>query len=375
MLASLDSPAPREITTADGHAAFAPPDTLLFVRGQALIAQHFDPATLSLAGEPIVLSDPVSASAFRESRFSVSTTGMLASWQPPARSPARLAWVDRRGAVSALPIPPGRYANPSLSPDGKQVALSLIDETGEHIWTYDIERRTMSKRTFDGTQDTDPIWTHDSASLIFRRFYQRPPFIMRVPADGTGQAEPFVPNDRPGTMFPTSWSGAASLLAFENGNNIFVRDASGAVRPVLTGGANERLAQFSPAGRWLAYQSDATGRAEIWVERYPPDGSKWQVSTGGGLSPVWSPAGRELFFRNADQMMAVPIDAGPMFKAGTPRVLFKLAMMMSRYAVSPDGQRFLVLTPEDSDVTAASSPIQVIMNWREDLKRSASDRQ
>ena len=130
---------------------------------------------------------------------------------------------------------------------------------------------------------------------------------------------------------------------------------------------------FSPDGRWLAYVSDESGRYEVYVQPYPGPGGKWQISTGGGKEPLWARDGRELFYRNGEQMMAVEITTEPTFSAGTPRLLFEGTYLsgtvfLAYYDVSPDGQRFLMVQASEQQ---ASDPTQinVVLNWFEELKQ------
>jgi dipeptidyl aminopeptidase/acylaminoacyl peptidase len=143
-------------------------------------------------------------------------------------------------------------------------------------------------------------------------------------------------------------------------------------QPFLRTQFDEAVPRFSPDGRWLAYISDESGRFEIYVQPYPGPGRKWQISTEGGTEPVWNPNGRELFYRSGDKMMAVDIATQPGFAAGTPRKLFEGRYELppfptTNYDVSPDGQRFLLLKPIEQE--AASTQINVVLNWFEELKR------
>jgi serine/threonine protein kinase len=367
-IGTLDSLESSELTPADGSAQFAPPDLLLFVRGGRLVAQPFDPARLAMIGDAMTLNEDVAATQFRLSRFSVSGTGTLVYSNPAFRADTLLAWADRKGTLTRLDgSPVGRYLQAILSHDGRTVALVAGENTGSNLVIFDTAAKTMSKRTFEGVND-GPLWAPDDTFLVFRKFFQAPPFIVRMRAEG-GQTETMVPNDKPGLMFPTSLSADGRLLAFTNVGDVFVRDETGVVRPVLNTAANEAEAQFAPDGRLLAYMSDEIGRPEVFVQRYPPDGSKWQLSTSGGTSPVWARNGRELFFRNGNDMVSVPVELSPTFKHGAPITLFSRPLAVSRFSVSADGQRFLVVARDDTAPPPPPAPITVVVNWREQLKR------
>ena len=184
-----------------------------------------------------------------------------------------------------------------------------------------------------------------------------------------------------------SWSSDGQLLAFLEINSTGQREiwvlrmvdrsvGSGQVRnaqPFLRTQFDETEPRFSPDGRWLAYTSNESGRFEIYVQPYPGPGGKWQVSTEGGLDPVWNPNGRELFFRSGDDMMAVDVATQPGFAAGKPRKLFegkyeRAPIPVANYDVSGDGQRFLMLKPSEQ-AQAATTQINVVLNWFEELKR------
>jgi Tol biopolymer transport system component len=206
-------------------------------------------------------------------------------------------------------------------------------------------------------------------------------------ADGSGETEEFLrsenkfPQLRGGSQAqqPTSWSPDGRILAFEalnadTGWDIGYVTVEGDRTPThfLVTPFDERSPMVSPGGRWVAYISDESGRDEIYVQPFPGGGEKWLISTAGGIEPMWSPDGRELFYRNPNQMMSVVVETEPGFKAGTPRVVFDgqysldTAAGHPRYGVSPDGQHFLMLKREEGDQPAH---INVVLNWFEELKR------
>jgi eukaryotic-like serine/threonine-protein kinase len=176
-----------------------------------------------------------------------------------------------------------------------------------------------------------------------------------------------------------SWSPDGQLLAFMENNpttgyDIWVlRLSDRKAQPFLRTPFNESVPRFSPDGRWLTYVSNESGRYEIYVQPYPGPGGKWQISTEGGTEPTWNSNGRELFYRSGDKMMAVDIATQPSFAAGKPRVLFEGRYVPTpatspNYDVSPDGQRFLMLKPNEQEASAPTQ-INVVLNWFEELKR------
>ena len=344
---------------------------LLFKRGSTLMRQTFDPARLDSMGNPVPVLENIS-------EFSVSPTGVLVYTPAPAAVVRRLVWVDRHGATTPLPMTPGDYGEPSLSPDGRQIVLVRRDASGAHIYVYDIERAALQKRTFEG-ENWFPIWTPDGRYLTFTRGPQSVGPIVRLLADGSGQVEPLVTDEqRGGQKVATSWSSNGRLLAFQNNQDVIVRDADGVLHPTVATAAYEREGRFAPGGRWLAYRSGVTGRDEVYVESYPPGGGKWQISADGGAQPMWSKSGRELFYKSGNRLMVVAVETGETFRAGPPLLLFEMAQPErdhgdpARYGVTPDGQRFLVVTTGQGEASVGATEIVVVQNWFDELKRLVS---
>ena len=168
---------------------------------------------------------------------------------------------------------------------------------------------------------------------------------------------------------PLSWSSDGQTLAFGNGQDVWLLPLGGEPIPVLTMAAREIGAASSPNGRWLAYVSDESGRDEIYVQPYPEAGRRWTISTSGGRAPLWSQQGDELYYRHENRVMVVPVETDPTFSNGVPRMLFEGSYLrsdrfgMPYYDVSPDGQRFLMLT------SPSKAGLHVVLNWFEELER------
>jgi Tol biopolymer transport system component len=252
-----------------------------------------------------------------------------------------------------------------------------IEEQEAQIWLYDLSRETLTRLTFEGNVNVNPVWTRDGKRITFTSNKEGPQNLFWQLADGSGGLERLTTSEYVNT--PSSWSPDGQLLAFwevnaATGWDIWVlRPSDRKAQPFLRTPFNESVPRFSPDGRWLAYISNESGRYEIYVQPYPGPGGKWQISTEGGTEPAWNPNGKELFYRSGDKMMAVDIATQPGFSAGKPRVLFEgryepTPATFPNYDVSPDGQRFLMLKPAEAS-EAAPTQINVVLNWFEELKR------
>jgi Tol biopolymer transport system component len=232
----------------------------------------------------------------------------------------------------------------------------------------------MSRLTFDGTANVDPIWTRDGKRIVFKGKGNR---LFWLPADGGGSAEQLTSDQRSSNDLPGNWSPDGQGLLFLESlpiRDLFVfslKDRK--AQPFDTGEVGASSPCFSPDGRWIAYTSNESGRTEVYVRPYPGPGGKWQVSTDGGTEPVWNPKGRELFYRSGQKMMGVDYTGQPEFSAGKPRMLFEGPYVpsprsLADYDVSSDGQRFLML----KNAEQKPGEISVVLNWTAELKQKAS---
>jgi Tol biopolymer transport system component len=265
-----------------------------------------------------------------------------------------------------------------LSPDGRRIAVS-IGPSGEKsdIWVYDLARGALSKLTFQG-DNNDPVWTPDGKRVTFRNVHEGKYTLAWVPADGSGFPETLAALDFAGS--PESWSPDGKLLLYSmNRQGTMIRDlhllpgpgaeAGGRKpRPFLQTPYSEFGGEFSPDGRWIAYVSSESQRAEVFVRPAGAGGAKWQVSTDGGQAPRWARDGHELFYRNGERLMAVALEPGSTFRAGAPRLLFQ-HRSLSSYGVSPDAKRFLMLQSGLAPDGAASAQVHLVFEWFEDLRR------
>jgi Tol biopolymer transport system component len=384
---SIDSKERKRLLAADSRPLYAAPGYLLFNRGGTVYAQPFDAGTLELSGEPVRVADGVptwiqgvnvSPSLTRTASYGVSQAGVLAyrtggtTANPGGGSDEQrsLAWIDRTGQRSSQVGTTGMYMGIDLSPDGKRFAVHRHEGNGGDNWVFDLAQGRMQRLTFDTTQDNaSPLWSPDGTRIAFASLRNNRWGLYVKSADGTGNEELIVESEAPKT--PMSWSPDGKLLVyfqFSNAGDVWAVQTTGEKKPfpLVQSPFAELYGQVSPDGKWLAYQSNETGRTEIYIRPFPEGPGKWQVSTEGGNFPRWRGDGKELYFVQTPNMVAAEIRiAGSAPEAGVPQVLFTLSGPISaalgtqvsyhRYAVTADGQRFLISQP--SGTTTASGGI------------------
>jgi Tol biopolymer transport system component/predicted Ser/Thr protein kinase len=357
---------------------YAPSGHLVYSQGGNLMAVPFDPRRMKITGAAVPVVEGVESRVSGATQYSISATGLLA-YIPGGVQGAqrRLVWVSRNGAEQPLAAPVRAYESPRLSPDGRRLAVSAEGQ----IWLYDFSREILTRFTFEGTSNNRPVWTPDGKRIAFYSNKEGLLNIFWQKADGSGGLERLTSSEN--TQVPHSWSPDGQLLAIQNidpsdvGLDIWImRLSDRKAQPFLRTPFRKLTPRFSPDGHWLAYQSDQSGRDEIYVLPYPGPGGQRQVSTEGGTEPVWNPSGRELFYRNGDKMMAVAINTQPSFSVGKPQVLFErpyasVLVQVPNYDVSPDGQRFLMIK-ESEQVRHPATQINVVLNWTEELKHIVS---
>jgi serine/threonine-protein kinase len=307
--------------------------------------------------------------------LSVSADGTLAYVPGGASVNVRtLVWVDRQGREEPLPTQPRPYSWVRVSPDGTRVAMEVQDGENTDVWIHDIARRTQTRLTFGPEPDRFPFWTPDGRRIVWSSGSD----LVWKPADGTGQVERLATSNTP--LFPSAWSrDGSTLLAGGTAPSVDIlalpMEGRRELQTLIATEFNEGRPAISPNGKWMAYFSNESRRFEIYVRPFPNvDDGRWQISTGGGTSPVWSPDGRHLFFRNGDAMMTVPVNTDGVFTAGTPELLFRGTYVSDEggagrvHDISPDGKRFLMIK-EGGERTETRPHIIVVLNWFEELRQ------
>jgi DNA-binding winged helix-turn-helix (wHTH) protein/Tol biopolymer transport system component len=351
-----------------GNTQFAS-SRLYYASDRSLMAQSFDLKRLQLTGLPEAVSrqELEEAPAFSRSGFSVSDNGVVV-FQSTTESLSRLAWFDRSGK-ELEELPRTGYRDPALSRDGALLAVSSEEEHNgkQYINIYDFARGT-STRVSDGGKDSLPVFSPDGKRVAYLANHDRTSKYIDVAAtDGSGKLERLVASDR---LALNDWSADGRFLVYMHFPKsvvpeLEVLDIRNHSQTAYATGAE---AQFSPDGRWIAFSgfgSSGSGDPEVYVGRFPGPGRRIQISNHGGLQARWRADGKELFYISMDKkLMAVAIDTShdePV--AGVPHALFQTriigpGLVLFQYAVSPDGNRFLI----NSMPSVGAAPLTVLMN-------------
>ena len=333
--------------------AYFPSGHIVFRQGATALAARFDLKTLRPTGEAVPVLEGVEVGPYP------AADGSMLYVPVRGDSGARLLWVDRTGHPTPIQGERLDYTHLALASGGRQALLNI----GRELLVRDLERGTRS--LLSPEQAGFPIWTADGKSATYGAWGGERRGIYERPADGSGGPRLLYAGER---LVPTSWNPRTGDLAFFDGaSDIWILSPDGKARKFLDTSFNERSGQFSPDGRWLVYVSDETGSYQVYVVPYPGPGPKVAVSVDGGLSPLWSPDGRQVFFRKGGKVMAVSLTFSPALSAARAVELFDgpytLDLMgHQRWAVAPDG-RFLMV--ENSD------PFRMVLvqNWKGEAKR------
>jgi len=372
-LGSLDGGELKRLTANDTAGEYLSPDWLVFARDGALVARRLDLARMELTGDPTTLADSVVEGPYYLGGFSVSS-GNRVIYQSGSRR-RQLTWFDRSGKGLSVSRPDtDDMKAPELSPDGRQVAIDRTIQSNRDIWLLDLDRGDFTRFTFDPAIDGYPLWSPDGSKIVFESIRKGSFDLWIKSSTGAGTEELLL-----GTSsheWPLDWSKDGRFLLYQRidqktGLDLWALPMSGNSRKefvVANSPYEERNGQFSPNGRWVAYETNESGRFEIMVQPFPEPSSKWKVSTSGGFQPRWRPDGTELYFIAPDgKLMTVPVKGSDgAFEFGMPIALFPTRitsmgpMFKHQYAVSRDG-RFLISQPNEESLDA---PATLILNWK-----------
>jgi Tol biopolymer transport system component len=311
--------------------------------------------------------------------FSVSADGTLA-YIPRSEllDNGALLWVNRKGESSTIVEIPRVIDTPRVSHDGRRIAFRAPAPEC-NIWVHDLESGVTSRVTHEG-DNHGLTWSSDDARLIFARLQIPEQWgVMATAVQGTGGVERLsaavIPRGFVSSVSPDGeyvLAGGGMETGADDIYLINTKDQS--VKPLLNTSSVERAAAISPDGKYVAYVSEESGRAEIYVQSFPSASERHQVSADGGSDPVWSRDGKELFFRSGWKMMVADVASTPTFTSGRPRMLFETKLStrsssgLGSFDVSPDGQRFLMVRERS---TEGGAEVNVVLNWFEELKALA----
>lgn len=331
---------------------------LLFVRDGKLIAQPFDAARLEITGDEAVV-DTQAAAGEQIGAFDVSSDGVFA-WSARPIGAARLVWRDRTGNRMNVGLEPGLYRQVRLSPDGARAAVNMSTSSlAQDIWLLEMGSGVFSRMTAAAGNENDMVWSPDGRELAFAwrgNLYRK--------TIGASEFTPIL--ESAASTWLHDWSPDGRLLVFARDRGVYIMPASGQGQPstLLENDFNKDEFRVSPDSRWIAYNSDETGRSEIYAASFPNFDKRRQVSNSGGAIPRWRNDMREMYYMQLDgSLMAVDIRAGEGLETSAPRVLFKtegpVSSVLDQYDVTADGKTFLLIENEDN---AVSPPINLIIS-------------
>jgi eukaryotic-like serine/threonine-protein kinase len=377
-IGDVDGPETRRLLDADAAAVYASSGHLLFVRRGTLFAQAMDPVRLELSGNPSPVAEQVMVNGQSNlAAVSASAAGPIIYRSVGAGDLWQFVWFDRLGKETGrVGIPDSASPrSPSLAPDSRRVALDRLVDGNQDIWLLETGRDVLSRFTSDVAGDSMGIWSPSGDRVVFQSNRKGVYDLYQKSADTAASEELLLMTAQ--IKVPTDWSRDGRFLLYRSldpqmGYDLWALPMNGEPKPftVVQTAFDETDGQFAPDGKWIAYQSNESGRFEVYVQSFPGPGRRFQMSTTGGAQVRWRHDGKELFYIALDgRLMAVPIQFGPneAIEIGPPVPLFAThvggALQIpntQQYMVSPDGQRFLMNTTSDE----AAAPITVLLNWK-----------
>jgi eukaryotic-like serine/threonine-protein kinase len=376
---SLGSVTAERLLSAQSNASYAPPGHLLFGREGTLMAQSFDPSSLTLSGEAVpVAANIAHVTPSASAMFSVARDGGVLTYQKAYESRATLNWVDRTGASTGTITQLTHPSGIRLSPDGKRAALVLADrESGNRdVWLLETASGALTRLTFSPANDWMPVWSPDGTHIAYASDRNERSTVYRKAVDGSGTEEPLIRPTSGGGVFPLDWSRDGRSILYQvdktkAGNDLWILPLFGDRKPYpfLATDFFETGATFSPDGQWVAYTSNESGSFDVYIKPARGPG-KVRVSPSGGAHPKWSANGEELFFIAPGNVMSAANVAGrDTLQVSTPKSLFRVCTASrtgyeTYYGVAPDGKRFLITCAGET----TQRSIAVMTRWTANFK-------
>jgi len=371
---SLGSGEQKILLEGGRQARYANTGHLVYEVGSgALMAVPFDSERLEVTGDPDPLLQGVRNNPTQAVDYAFSSSGTLV-YVPLQTDGQSLVWVSREGTESVITQEQRTFATPRISPDGRQLSVTIYDDDGRgDVWIYSFEQDSFSRLTFRGDTNATQSWSPDGTWITFQSSSEGQRGVYRQLADGSGPPQQLT-TLTPGAQIPDYLSPDGRVVTFSQGGDIWILPIDGDEEPqplINTPGVRECCSQFSPDGKWLAYVSSEGGQQNVYVSPYPKPDVKYLISDEeSGGQPVWSPDGKELFYRSGSKMMVAAVQTEPSFSAGKPKVLFEGSYVYAQYApgkqyydISLDGQQFVMIKE------AGQAQINVVLNWFSELKR------
>jgi serine/threonine-protein kinase len=387
---SLDTGERRVLVEGGRDAKYVRSGHLVYGRNAALLAVPFDANGIRVTGAPVPLIEHVVDADVRTGamQFSISGDGSLAYLSGRTGASSSLAWVTRDGKQQLLSAPSHAYGGPRVSPDGTRAVVDVERADDFDVMMYDFARNVLTPLASSPAREQFPLWTPDSRRVVFYADADGGGLFSKA-ADGTGSTERLTTSAS--MQLPSSWTADARTLLlhqtvrapFSNirssdPSNVFTLslDRGNVVMPILQTAIRMAQPILSRDSKWLAYThaASASDGTNVYVQPFPRlEDGRWQVSSGEGSSPLWSPDGKWLYFVSRNQAIGVPVETNPTFRAGKPVVLFPMPPVYSSalasgwrlWDIAPDGQRFLLVIPGG----VAQTEIVMVLNWIEELKR------
>lgn len=360
----LDNGERKVVVRGGSYAKFIPTGFLMYMRENSVLAVPFDPERVEVQGAPVEIESggwffPGAGNAHID--FSTNGIMVFAPSGSQGGTHTSLGWMDRNGTITPLYDSLRPYTSAVISPDGQKLALG-INAANNDIWIYHIPRRVLSRLTFGGGNNGDPIWSPDGQYVVYAAEKGKSQNIFRKSWDGSREEERLTTS--PNTQTPVSFSPDGKTLSFVEKGDIWVVDIEGdrKPRPFIHTSAQESDGMISPDGRWMAYSSNESGKHEVYITSFPGHQGRWQVSNGGGVAPLWTSKGKELVFFNGSSVMLVDIlESGTMFDFSVPRKLCEEPPGVNSLDISSDGKKILVGITQTQRMTLPR--VEVVTEW------------